>query len=360
MTSNRKVIDLFCGAGGLSLGAYLAGFTTALAVDIDPRVTSSFQDNFPNSRLLLKNIADLSGSSLMTKAGLKKCECFGIIGGPPCQGFSLIGRRDSKDPRNSLIGHFFRMVREMSPAFFLMENVPGILVGSARGTLDNAMSDLRGYEVLGPVSVDASDFGAATKRERVIVIGIRGGQIKLSDLAKHHVAVKSTVRSAISDLPEPSEDGWGRYVRLKSLPDYASRARELHDALGTELLKIAVKSGRVSGLQPTVHTAKVRRRFSKVPAGTTDAISRCPRLSWDQLAPTLRAGTGPDRGSFQSIRPIHPTSDRVITVREAARIQGFPDWFKFHETKWHSFRMIGNSVSPIMAQGVLTAVSLGL
>lgn len=360
MTSNRKVIDLFCGVGGLSLGAHLAGFTTALAVDIDANLTSSFADNFPGSKVLLKNIADLSGHALLSEAGLKKTDSFGVVGGPPCQGFSLMGRRDLNDPRNTLIGHFFRIVRETKPAFFLMENVPGILLGSARTTLDNAMSDLKGYNVLGPMRIDASNFGAATKRERVIVIGIRDGKIKESDLGKYHVDVQSTVRCAISDLPEPSDDGWGRYLQLETIPDYAVRAREIHQTLGTELLKVGVTSGRVSGVQPTEHTTKVRRRFAKVLPGKTDETSRCPRLSWDQLAPTLRAGTGPDHGSFQSIRPIHPKADRVITVREAARIQGFPDWFKFHDTKWHSFRMIGNSVSPKMAHGVLHAISARL
>src|SRR5690606_13015912 len=105
----------------------------------------------------------------------------------------------------------------------------------------------------------------------------------------------------------------------------------------------------VSGFLGTKHTDEVRERFRRLGPGETDSVSRCVRLNPDGLCPTLRAGTGPDRGSYQALRPVHPYSPRVITPREAARLQGFPDWFLFHPTKWHSFRQIGNSVSPLLA-----------
>jgi len=357
MAENGKVIDLFCGAGGLSLGAHFAGYRTALAVDVDANLTSSFGENFPGVKLLQKDLSKVSGQFLLGQAGLKANEVSGIIGGPPCQGFSLMGRRDATDPRNALIGHFFRLVGEIKPQFFVMENVPGILLGNAKQALDDLIDGLKGYEILGPVRVNASDFGAATNRERVIVIGIRKGQIAQPELDKQKVAKKSFVRSAISDLPEPIAEGWGIYRPMSKISSYATRARKVHARLGATLLKQATRAGRVSGLQPTQHTPEVQLRFSSVLPGTNDAVSRCPRLTWDALAPTLRAGTGPDHGSFQSIRPIHPDHDRVITVREAARLQGFPDWFKFHDTKWHSFRMIGNSVSPFMSEALLKAVA---
>ncbi len=357
MAENPKVIDLFCGAGGLSLGAHFAGFETALAVDIDANLTSSFNENFPGVKVLRKDLSRATGDSLLNDAGLKPKDIIGIIGGPPCQGFSLMGRRDLADPRNALVGHFFRMVGEIKPRFFVMENVPGILLGKAKEGLDNLIDDLDGYEVFGPIHVNASDFGAATNRERVIVVGIREECIEQKDLDEQKIQKKSSVRKAIFDLPEPMADGWGAYRKIPRISSYASRARKVHADLGTALLKRELRAGRVSGLQPTEHTTEVRRRFSSVLPGANDAVSRCPRLIWDALAPTLRAGTGPDHGSFQSIRPIHPEQDRVITVREAARLQGFPDWFKFHDTKWHSFRMIGNSVSPFMSEALLRAVA---
>jgi DNA (cytosine-5)-methyltransferase 1 len=356
MAENAKVIDLFCGAGGLSLGAHFAGFKTAVAVDIDANLTSSYGENFPGATLLLKDLSLLSGRSLLEEAGFKANEISGIIGGPPCQGFSLMGRRDMTDPRNALIGHFFRLVREIQPSFFVMENVPGILLGDAKTALEDLIDGLKGYDILGPIYVNASDFGAATNRERVIVIGFRGGRIAQPELDRQKTTKKSSVRSAIADLPEPKAEGWGHYRNVEP-SSYASQARRIRMGLGAALFKQATRDGRVSGIQPTLHTEEVQRRFSSVLPGTNDTVSRCPRLSWDAVAPTLRAGTGPDHGSYQSIRPIHPERDRVITVREAARLQGFPDWFKFHDTKWHSFRMIGNSVSPFMSEALLRTVA---
>jgi DNA (cytosine-5)-methyltransferase 1 len=350
-----KVIDLFCGAGGFSLGAHFAGFKTVAAVDIDATLTSSYDENFPGVKPILKDLSQLSGRSLLAEAGLKANEISGIIGGPPCQGFSLMGRRDATDPRNALIGHFFRLVREIKPSFFVMENVPGILLGGAKTALDDLIDGLKGYEILGPIHVNASDFGAATNRERVIVIGLRGGRITQMELDRQKTE-KSSVRSAIADLPEPTAEGWGNYRKIAP-SNYASQARRIRRGLGAALFNQATRDGRVSGLQPTMHSEEVKLRLASVPQGKNDPVSRCPRLSWDAVAPTMRAGTGPDRGSYQSIRPIHPERDRVITVREAARLQGFPDWFKFHDTKWHSFRMIGNSVSPFMSEALLRAVA---
>jgi len=111
-----------------------------------------------------------------------------------------------------------------------------------------------------------------------------------------------------------------------------------------------------TGHRRTVHTPAVLKRFAAVEQGGFDIVGRHPRLNWNGQCPTLRAGTGSDRGSFQSVRPIHPDDPRVITVREGARLQGFPDCFRFHPTVWHSFRMIGNSVSPIISKVIFSAI----
>jgi DNA (cytosine-5)-methyltransferase 1 len=105
------------------------------------------------------------------------------------------------------------------------------------------------------------------------------------------------------------------------------------------------------------HKPEVKARFAEVPQGGMDLVGRHPRLDWNGQCPTLRAGTGADKGSFQAVRPLHPSEPRVITVREAARLQGFPDVHRFHPTIWHSFRMIGNSVSPIIAEAIFRAIS---
>jgi DNA (cytosine-5)-methyltransferase 1 len=362
-SEHGTVVDLFCGAGGFSLGAHVAKFHTAVAVDIDQRLTSSYKENFPLSNLLHADIGEIGSAEILRSAKLKRGEIVGVIGGPPCQGFSLIGKRDGRDPRNKLISHFLRIVRELSPQFFIMENVPGLLLGPAKTVLDSALSELKGFEIVGPVVIDALSFGAATRRERVVVVGYNKayvGALNDNDIRAASSQSKHSVRDAIADLPEPADCDWLPYREkaTSALSSYAKRARSMPIShLGSTESRERLGRNEVSGVRQTVHTTKVVKRFGRVDPGATEPISRCPRLEWAEPAPTLRAGTGPDRGSYQSIRPIHPDADRVITVREAARLQGFPDWFQFDDTKWHSFRMIGNSVSPPMAGALLQIVS---
>jgi DNA (cytosine-5)-methyltransferase 1 len=117
-----------------------------------------------------------------------------------------------------------------------------------------------------------------------------------------------------------------------------------------------MNEGIVSGFYDTTHAPNIIERYLELEPGKIDTISKSKKLQWNGFCPTLRAGTGADKGSFQAVRPIHPQQGRVITVREAARLQGFPDWFGFHHTKWHSFRMIGNSVSPIFSKALLSII----
>lgn len=357
-----KIVDLFCGCGGFSLGAHLAGFETALAVDIDPILSSSYTKNFPSSKLVN---ADLSKIDLKDHLGEEKIA--GIIGGPPCQGFSLMGRREKNDPRNKLVSHFFRHVLALKPAFFIMENVPGILSGDSYKTLNSALKAVqKEYTIVGPIKVNAADFGAATRRSRILVLGFDATQMQpLSEdeIKALRTSKLSNVRDAISDLPSPI-DGikdensfeWVPYKAGKT--DYAKKASKLPPkGLGYAPAVKKLKEGMVSGLLSTVHTAQIKKRYKALKQGATDPISRATRLDWDQLCSTLRAGTGSDKGSYQAVRPIHPDQARVITVREAARLQGFPDWFIFHPTKWHSFRMIGNSVSPYLSEAIMKVIA---
>jgi DNA (cytosine-5)-methyltransferase 1 len=361
-TERPLVADLYCGVAGFSLGAHLSGFHTAVALDIDETLTSSIRFNLPNIKLKIADVAEITAPDILRASNVKPGEIAGVIGGPPCQGFSLIGKRDRSDPRNALVSHFFRIVRDLKPRFFIMENVPGLLVGDAKTTLDDAVSSLSGFEIVGPTLLDAWDFGTATRRERVVVLGYNKeyvDAIEEKDIKATHVKIRASVRDAIADLPEPNGSNWLAYRKKddSKLSEYARRARRLPPkGLGCEAARAKLADNQVSGVKSTNHTRDVVKRFSEVEPGTTDKVSRCPRLDWREPAPTLRAGTGPDKGSYQSIRPIHPRNDRVITVREAARLQGFPDWFQFHDTKWHSFRMIGNSVSPIMAEAMLSAL----
>ena len=177
---------------------------------------------------------------------------------------------------------------------------------------------------------------------------------------KKHV----TVLEAISDLPGPiqqSKDktnyGWAHYPIVKDgISPYAKRMRKCRRGLGSKISKTALKAFEVSGNFETLHSPAVVERYKALKPDQVDSVSRAKRLSWDGYCPTLRAGTGSDKGSHQAVRPIHPTEPRVITVREAARLQGFPDWFIFHTAKWHSFRMIGNSVSPQVSENIFRLI----
>ena len=363
-----EVMDLFAGVGGFTLGASLGGFATKLAIDNDSDLSHSFQINFPNTTCLSADISRADPRNLFEKAGISRRETFGIVGGPPCQGFSAIGQKRRGDPRNLLVSHFFRFVKVLKPAFFIMENVPGILTVPFASELELLMNSLSPtYDLVGPMSLDAVDFGAPTLRKRVIVLGYQSAYVtpfSEKEIENLKVASRTSTFQAIHDLPSPLSVAadklgicWTKYLRApepSSKGDYARKARALPPkGLSSAWIRKLHQNGFVSSLIPTSHRAEVVERFAQVDPGKRDDVSGCPRLAWDKPSPTLRAGTGSDHGSHQAIRPIHPAEDRVITVREAARLQGFPDWFQFHPTKWHSFRMIGNSVCPLLAASLL-------
>lgn len=341
-----KVVELFCGTGGFSRGAHAAGFDVAVAYDCDPILTSSYPLNFPSTKLRHRDVAELTGAEILRDVD---GEIAGVFGGPPCQGFSEVGRRDPTDPRRNLLDHFFRIVAQIEPRFFVMENVRGLNFPRNRPVLDAALDRVRdAYDILEPHVRDASEFGAATTRPRLVVIGIRKDlrrPLARINLDAKRVAKPPTVRQAIEDLWQAREieetldrPGFDRWQLL------GDRARPTRYAA-----KLRSKDRTFTGHRVTSHSPEVVARFAKVRPGGMEKVGRHPRLKLDGLCPTLRAGTGADMGSYQSVRPIHPRFNRVITVREAARLQGFPDDHLFHPTVWHSFRMIGNSVSPMMA-----------
>lgn len=340
--------DLFCGCSGLGLGARQAGFAVGASIDADPILTSSYRTNFPKGRLHLGDIADLTGKELGMIVGGR---IEGIVGGPPCQGFSEIGRANPSDPRRLLLHHFFRIVSEVQPRFFLMENVRGLANRKNRPFLDSALQQIaERYEIIGPVAIDGSELGAATKRPRIFVVGYDKQYV--DDFDKDDLLCDrcppTTVADAIADLTSAVAIGEADGFDVWRVPEASDRSEYAKALLSDD--------GRTTGHRRTLHKAEIAERFASVAQGGMDAIGRHPRLSWTGQCPTIRAGTGADKGSRQAVRPLHPDEPRVITVREAARLQGFPDWFKFHPTVWHSFRMIGNSVSPIVAQKLLSGI----
>ena len=362
-----SVIDLFSGVGGLSLGAARAGFRVAASVEIDAKASTSHQYNFPKTTHLEQDVAALSGEALLEAAGLRVSQLDGLIGGPPCQGFSYIGRQRDADPRNDLFGHFFRLVKETRPAFYVAENVPGILDKRYSGFIEQAMSSIpASYVRIEPFKVRANLYGAPTTRTRVFFIGYdpdRVGSLSREDFEPSVDTEQTLVRDALRGLRDVSPDWQSEAASWRTvapLPEshYWDRVTNAipRDVGNPEAIKLLQTKRLASGFLGTAHSPETVLRFAQLGPGEIDRIYRSPRLDPKGFCPTLRAGTGPDRGSYQAVRPIHPKSPRVISPREAARLQGFPDWFVFNPTKWHSFRQIGNSVSPLVAENLMRKI----
>lgn len=367
MDGRPSVIDIFSGVGGLSLGAARAGFRVVGSIENDPIASASHAFNFPGTKHLRKDVATLAGAEILEAFGVPLGTLSGLIGGPPCQGFSLIGRRDKDDPRNLLFGHFFRLVSEMQPAFFVAENVMGVLREENAQIVKAALSRLPSrFRVLSPIKIKASDYGAPTTRTRVFFVGYdpsRMGELTVEAFMPCPNKQSIKVKHALIGLPDVRADwqkenqSWRTIQVSEGGGAFEERLSGcVPDGVGNidALEKLAI--GRVSGFLGTKHTRETVARFDALSPGEVDAVYRSPRLDPDGYCPTLRAGTNADRGSYQAVRPIHPSKPRVISPREAARLQGFPDWFVFHPTKWHAFRQIGNSVSPIVAEELLTAI----
>jgi DNA (cytosine-5)-methyltransferase 1 len=300
------VVDLFCGCGGFSLGAELAGFQPLAAIDIDPILQSAYRRNFPKSRVIQASVADIAESDWRHLLG--KVRPDGLIGGPPCQGFSPMGKHWKNDPRNALLSHFYRHVRILRPKFFIMENVPGLLSEDKFDILSNGLENVPSrYRILDPIVITASDYGAATSRRRVVIIGYDPSEVdpilpELLQVRTHRERI--TVRDAIADLPEPipetkarGEFGWAKYPSRAThrLTDYAKRLRSLPPVgLGWSQAIELHEGGFVSGLIETQHSGKVARRYRTTECGKTDAVTKAYRLEWDGQCPTIRAGTGSD------------------------------------------------------------------
>ncbi len=364
MTSRPVAIDIFAGGGGLSLGLEQAGFDIILAIDRDPYHAATFQRNFPLSRVLCADVRRLEGRKIRELIGDIDIDL--ICGGPPCQGFSHIGKRNSSDPRNLLIKHFSRLVAELRPKAFLMENVPALQEAKRKSPLSEAIDSLSaaGYRITTPArALDASNFGVPQRRGRLFVIGIRA---EFNSVARYprsscnHRPPQPTVWDAICDLPRVSEH---RELFEKDTCKYLPTGRSgLHPyaalARGVTIDPCDLAHPRVwdqtmcTGCSRVRHRREVIRLYAATTPGAFVPAHHLPRLNPNGLSPTLRAGTDSEHGSFNAPRPIHPCEPRCITVREAARLHGYPDWFRFHPTKWHAHQQIGNSVCPPVARAL--------
>jgi DNA (cytosine-5)-methyltransferase 1 len=370
-------VDLFAGAGGLSLGLEQAGFDVVGAVEYDPIHMATHEFNFPGAAHLCASVSDISGEDILTRAGLDRGQIDLMAGGPPCQGFSMIGKRALQDSRNRLVFDFCRLVNEVQPRYFVMENVPGMKVGEHAGLLNEIVrlfgEDL-GYKCRPVELLTATNFGVPQMRTRLFLVGAREDQNLPGPPRLTTRFLKSrtkerwegdcdlprcpTVWDALCDLPNAEDfdelletdsvratygkpTSYGRRMRglIRDVDDFSyERPRTRHSMLTSSTR--------------TVHTSVSIKRFSKTTPGEVEQISRFLRLLPEGYCNTLRAGTDSKRGAHTSPRPLHPVHPRVITVREAARLHSFPDWFRLHVTKWHGFRQVGNAVAPLVGRAV--------
>ena len=370
-------IDLFSGAGGFSLGFEQAGFDIVASVEIDPVHAAVHKFNFPQCVAFPLSVSGLTGDEIRKKADIGDRRVDVVFGGAPCQGFSLIGHRAFDDPRNSLVREFVRIVKELDASYFVFENVKGLTVGKHRKFLEEvieAFSDI-GYRIRMPWQVlNASDYGVPQDRERLILVGAKKGN-RLPDYPDAVTKPAGTPSSlfslprgpscidALGDLPDAEEfpeliDGDSVEIDRWGKPSvYASCLRCEEDAdwhFGYPRSGWDRRTLTSSAL--TEHSEISRRRFERTEQGDIEPISRFFKLPARGISNTLRAGTDASRGAFTSPRPIHYKYPRCVTVREMARLHGFPDWFRFHATKWHGARQVGNSVPPPLARAVASKV----
>ena len=361
-------VDIFAGVGGLGLGFEQAGFDVVAAIELDPVHAATHAYNFPQCAVLCGD-ATTTDAARIRKAVQRPIDV--VIGGAPCQGFSMIGKRALDDPRNELVRHFLRLVVELEPRAFVLENVRGLTVGKHRRFLDELASEFQraGYTVRLPWQVlNARDYNVPQDRQRLFLFGARCGD------PPHYPPLDLFVRGptcddALADIPNADnfhelKDGDSIHFEWPAggLSPYALEMRCLGNDPWHYGYPRVWEPGVLTASARTAHTAISRRRFRDTQPGTVEPISRFFKLAAKGVANTLRAGTDSARGAFTSPRPIHYRYDRCVTVREMARLHGFPDWFRFHVTKWHGARQIGNSVPPPLARAVAESVrdSLGV
>jgi len=339
----------------MGLGFEQAGFDVLVAVDADPQLAAIHKYNHPASRTICRDILGF-GARAREELELGHAEIDVVLGGPPCQGFSVIGKRQFDDPRNDLVEAFAIAAVALRPRYVVMENVEGLALKPMRAHLDNAREILAnaGYASADPFVADAADFGVPQRRRRVLLLAWLGSERALSAPVPTHASEeRSTLRPMVT-----VNDAIGRLAdQRRRASEYVRWLNDANEHLSATRLGAPED---LTGMGLTKHSRATVDRFAATPQGAEETVSRYTRLRWDGQCHTMRAGTGPDHGSFMSARPIHPSQPRVITVREAARLHGYPDWFQFHRTKWHSFRGIGNSVPPPMARAVAASVVAAL
>ena len=333
-------VDLFCGAGGLSLGLRDAGFTPVYALDSDRHAAETYRRNL-GAHVRCAPASEVTPEVICQVTGVAPGEFALVAGGPPCQGFSVQRRGTRDDPRNDLVVQYARLATALRPAFILIENVPGLLGrrGAAEFKRAAAVFKAAGYRHAARV-LDAADYGVPQHRRRAIVIAWRAdGSGFTFPAATHGEDTWRTVRDALGDLPEPPDDG-------AEHPDFPNHRKVKVSPLNERrIAHVPPGGGRADlprELQLDCHRADNGHRHLDVYG----------RMEWDKPAPTITAMFD----NFTRGRFAHPVRNRSVTGREGARLQSFPDTFVFTGPKKDVARQIGNAVPPLLARRVGEAI----
>jgi len=372
-------LDLFAGAGGLAVGFRNAGWMVVGANDIDKDAGATFRLNFPESVFFEGPVSALTAERMLQECGLQEGELDCLIGGPPCQSFSYNNhQRSEKDARARLFEHYLRIVGGLKPKTIVMENVPGILTIGNGSVIETIKAELKALGYESDVKIlSAEEFGTPQVRRRVFIVASRvGAPAQLIPLPTHRSAdlrkVKAgkqhkrlkhlvTVHKAIGDLPSIANGGGERTVKRSSLPPFSEfqrdarkGTRKIFNHVSHELT--AVNLNRIIHVPEGGNWRDIPRDL--LPAGMqrarlSDHTKRYGRLSRDGLASTLLTQCDPHWGAY-----VHPTENRTISVREAARLQGFPDIFQFAgDSLSKHYEQVGNAVPVPVAFAIGTAVA---
>ena len=379
----RTFIDLFAGAGGLSEGLMEAGFHPLFANEVVPVYAITYQQNHRDTKVITADIRTLDADKVRKDLRLERGQLDLMAGGPPCQGFSINAPVRSKDDaRNHLFKEYLRFVDAFAPRFVLIENVPGLVSFENGETLDAILSSLSGLGYGCDVRIlGAAYYGVPQMRWRTIIIGSRGSELPndIFPAPVYHAPIKpnftttyngkqlvqlpsseleakfTTVKEAIGDLPslkngvkgirvkqyacEPFSD-YQRYVRIGSVGVYNHEAPRLAP-INLERLKYIKPGGNWTDIPEQLLPKGMKN------ANKGDHTKRYGRVEADGLASTILTKCDPHWGAY-----FHYEQDRSFTVREAARIQSFPDHFIFYGTMAEQFAQVGNAVPPLLAKAV--------
>jgi len=357
-----KTIDLFAGAGGITEGFRKAGYSCVCANDFDEEAQHTFTYNHPNVPYLLKDIKETTADEILVKAGCSANEIDVITGGPPCQGFSLAGQRLSDDPRNTLFREYIRIAKDIQPKVIFFENVNGIMTMQGGKVLDAIVAEFGeiGYKCQYAI-VNAADYGVPQARPRFVLIGVRGFDKIITFPQPTHGKIEEyeqmnffstnllpyvTVADAFSNLPIVDQ-GQGE-EEITITPHWNNSFQK--DCVGVR------NPGKIFNHRATKHSKAIQERYAMIPQGCNNSILPPEIRTKKQNAYKLDLSK-PGRTVTCNFRTdlIHPTMNRGLTVREAARLQSFDDDYCFfgnltRKAKWLTQDdQVGNAVPPLLA-----------